>query len=48
MGSFPIHLNERKATVPSVGNIASQEAFGGKECVILDLDFLKIPDTPIN
>ena len=40
-GNFPIRLNERKATVPSVGNIASQEAFGGKECVILDLDFLK-------
>ena len=45
-GNFPIRLNERKAIVPSVGNIASQEAFGGKECVILDLDFLKIPDTP--
>ena len=35
-GNFPIRL---KATVQSVGNIASQEAFGGKECVILDLDF---------
>ena len=45
-GNFPICLNERKATVPFVGNIANQEAFGRKECVILDLDFFKIPDTP--
>ncbi|XP_019851177.1 PREDICTED: uncharacterized protein LOC109581486 [Amphimedon queenslandica] len=44
-GNLPLRLNEAKATVPSVCGIASNEAFGGKDCVILDLDFLKIPDT---
>ncbi|XP_019860855.1 PREDICTED: uncharacterized protein LOC109589173 [Amphimedon queenslandica] len=45
VGNFPVRLNEERANIAHVKQVVSQESFKGEEVVIVDVDFLKIPDT---
>ena len=41
---LPVRLTEETANVPSVSQLVSEDAFEGKEVVLLDLKLLKIVD----
>ena len=41
---LPVRLTEETANVPSVSQFVSEDAFEGKEVVLLDLKLLKIVD----
>ena len=43
--NFPVPLTEQSASVASVSEFVSREAFGGAAAVLLDWENLKIPDT---
>ena len=43
--NLPVPLTEQSASVASVSQFVSQEAFGGGAVVLLDWENLKIPDT---
>ena len=45
VGNFPVRLTEEKANILYVKKVVSEESFKGKDVVIVDVDFLKIPDT---
>ena len=41
-----VQLATGTANVNCVSEMASKDAFGGETAVLLDIDYLKIPDTP--
>ncbi len=43
--NLPIEMTEATATVPRVTQMVADDVFGGDEAVLLDIDYLKIPDT---
>ncbi len=43
--NLPIQLTEETATVPYITDRVSQDSFGGAECVLVDKDYLAIPNT---
>ena len=44
--NLPIEMTEATATVPRLTQMVANDVFGGEEAVLLDIDYLKIPDTP--
>lgn len=45
VSNVPIDLSEEIASVPNVSKMVSDELFNGEECVLMDIDYLKIPNT---
>lgn len=45
MLNLPIVMTEESASVPSVTQMVANDAFNGEETVLLDIDYLKIPNT---
>ena len=43
--NLPIEMTDATATVPRVTQMVADDVFGGDEAVLLDIDYLKIPDT---
>ena len=43
--NLPIQLTERTANIRDASGIVSAEAFGGEQAILLDCDYLKVPDT---
>ncbi len=43
VSNVPIDLSEEIASVPNVSKMVSDELFDGEECVLMDIDYLKIP-----
>ena len=39
-------MSEASANVKRVAELVGKDIFSGKEAVLLDVDYLKIPDTP--
>ena len=45
VSNLPIEMTEATATVPRVTQMVADDVFGGDETVLLNIDYLKIPDT---
>ena len=45
VSNLPIVMTEATANVPCVMQMVADDIFGGEETVLLDIDYLKIPDT---
>ena len=45
VSNLPIVMTEATANIPCVMQMAADYIFGGEETVLLDIDYLKIPDT---
>ena len=46
ISNLPIVLTESTATVPQITQMVADDVFGGDQTVLLDCDYLRIPDTP--
>ena len=46
ISNLPIEVSEEVANIKGVSGIVAKDAFGGEPVILLDNDFLRIPDTP--
>ena len=46
VSNLPVVVSEASANVKRVAEIVGEDVFNGDETVLLDIDYLKIPDTP--